>query len=148
MNVGCIVRKGTAYISCYVKVGEGGHYHQIEVVGIIHVSDGEQLARKLSEAIGRGTPVVSPTDWRARVDPQLPKLAGVKSWGVLYRTASSWSISEHQGIYTISGTVRLPRSGWTDDPNQKTNLPPGTTAEEACARMVEILQAAEARGKG
>jgi hypothetical protein len=131
-----------------VEVGKGGVYHQVKVAGIVPVCEGEKLARSLCEAMSLGTPVVSPTDWRAHADPQLLKLAGVKSWGVLYRTASSWDISDHLGGYKIAGAMRRHGApGWVDDPNQTVRLPPGTTAEEASARMVEMMQKAEARGK-
>ena len=69
------------------------------------------------------------------------KYAGVKSWGAFARGASPWSIEENDGFYQIVGSLRGP-SGWVEDPEQKVELPSGTTIDQVIDRMIAILQQA------
>ena len=141
MYTSCIVRNGAAYISCNVKVGKGGPYHMIDAVGPIPVRETEEFRNALCKAILRGTPVVPESDPRAHVDPGLLKLAGVKSWAALYSKASNWEIWDRGGRYTLTRLRRLGR-GWEEDPAQTIQLPPGTLAEDAAQRLVEMIQVA------
>ena len=141
MNIGCLVRNGIAYISCYVKVGNGGPYHEDDAIGPIPVQNAEDLRRAFHDAILRGSPVVPESDPRAQAKSKMLKLAGVKSWTALYSNASAWKASDYGGHYRLSRMKRYYR-GWTEDQDQTIHLPPGATAEDAAQRLVEMIQAA------
>jgi len=140
MHISCLVRRGIAYISCYVQVGERGPYHEIKIAGPVPVKETEQLQLALHNAILLGTPIVSDSDPRTKADADLRKLAGVKSWSSLYSNASVWNAWDRRGHYQLSRSKRSGR-GWTEDPQQKFDLPPSATAEDAAGRLVEMIQA-------
>jgi hypothetical protein len=72
--------------------------------------------------------------------PVLLKYAGVKTWSAFARGAAVWSIEETGGNYQIVG-YRTHRNGyWEKDPDQKIELPPGSTVDQVIDRMIAILQ--------
>jgi hypothetical protein len=141
MYIDCLIRKGMAYIACYVEIGNRGPYRQADIVGPISVQETIELRRALHDAILRGTPVISESDPRARADAGLLRLAGVKSWATLYSKAFNWEISDYGGHYRLSRLKRVGR-GWEKDPDQTIQLQPDATAEDAAQRLVEMIQVA------
>jgi hypothetical protein len=67
------------------------------------------------------------------------KYAGVKSWSAFARGTLPWGITERDGNFQILGYRRHP-DGWREDPQQKVDLPAGSTVDDAIDRMMAILQ--------
>jgi len=135
------LRKGKVFIPTFGLVHKG-LYRDVEPVAVVDVSDTEGLRRAFRETFARGNP---PTPYYRRdsyPQPVVVKYAGVKSWGAFARGASPWSIEENDGFYQIVGSLRGP-SGWVEDPEQKVELPSGTTIDQVIDRMIAILQQAE-----
>jgi hypothetical protein len=63
----------------------------------------------------------------------------VKSWSAFARGTLPWSINESDGKYQIMGYSRHP-DGWREDPEQKVDLPVGSTVDDAIDHMIAILQ--------
>jgi hypothetical protein len=72
-------------------------------------------------------------------EPVVVKYAGVKSWSAFARGTLPWGIDERDGKFQIIGYCRHP-DGWHEDPEQKLDLPAGSTADDAIDRMITILQ--------
>lgn len=51
-------------------------------------------------------------------------------------------IEEKAGVYRIKGYRRRADRGWEEDPENVVMLPPGSGADDACDRMIAILQEA------
>jgi hypothetical protein len=52
-----------------------------------------------------------------------------------------WGITERDGNFQILGYRRHP-DGWREDPQQKVDLPVGSTVDDAINRMIAILREA------
>ena len=127
-------------------VGPGaGHLH-IEPVAAIPVGDAEGLRKAFLERFARGNAVV-PVPSNADDYPEsfVLKAAGVKSWARFKRGVATWRIGYNDGIYKIIGHRQNDRGTYVQDPDQTITLPPGTSADQVCDRMIEILLAAAAR---
>jgi hypothetical protein len=134
------LRTGKVFIPTFGLVHKG-LYRDVEPVAVVDVSDTDALRRTFRETIARGNP---PTPYYRRdsyPQPVVVKYAGVKSWGAFARGASPWSIKEDDGIYQIAGKLRGP-NGWAEDPEQKVELPSGTSVDQVIDRMIAILQEA------
>ena len=135
------LRQGKVFVPTFGRVDKG-LYRDIDPVDVVDVSDTDALRQALHETIARGNP---PTPYYPRggpyPQPVVVKYAGVKSWSAFARGASPWNIKEKDGIYQIVGH-RKGQSGWVEDPEQKIELPPGTTLDQVIDRMIAILQGA------
>jgi hypothetical protein len=58
------------------------------------------------------------------------------------RGAAIWSIKDYAGTYQIVGHHVHARGSATEDQAQKIILPPGSNANDAVDRLIEILQEA------
>ena len=135
------LRNGIVYVPTVSKT-EAGFYMDGEPVSVVAASDLDSLRRALRDAMERGNPIVSTPPRTAFPRPVLLKYSGVKSWSAFARGASQWSINAKGGKYQIVG-YRTHRDGyWEEDPDQKTDLPPGATRDEVVERMMTILQGA------
>jgi len=119
---------------------ESGAYVDVEPVAVVPVANTEALRIAFLETIKKGNAVVpKPDKWPP---PVVLKYAGVKSWSAFARGASMWSIKESDGNFAIVGDRDHPNGYWKEDPEQRTNLPPGSTVGDAVDRMIAILQKA------
>jgi hypothetical protein len=135
------LRNGVVYVPT-VAVREGGPvYTDIEPVGVVRVTDTAGLRHALLDAISRGnaTVPVPKGKWPA---PVLLKYAGVKTWSMFARNASTWSIEEGDGNYRIFGYRKHPKAYWERDAEQSVKMPPGSTVDDVVDRMIAILQEA------
>lgn len=73
---------------------------------------------------------------------QTDKLLRVLLRRITRGQARSWSLDFHRRIYEIQGFRLVCGGSWLPDPEQRIVLPTGTAADEACARMIEILREA------
>ncbi len=139
MLFSCALKDGVVYLPTVAKT-EAGFYMDGEPVAVVPVANTNGLRRALRDVMGRGNAII-PTPKRNAFPPAvLPKYAGVKTWSQFMRSASEWSIKEKNGKYQIVGH-RAHRDGyWVEDPDQKTDFPPGTTRDEVIERMIAILQ--------
>jgi hypothetical protein len=133
------LRRGVVYVPTVVKADAGG-YMEIEPIAVVPLTDANGLRRAFQAAVSRGNPTVRTPTRDEYPPPAILKYAGVKTWSAFARGTSPWSIVEQGGNYQIIGH-RMHRAGyWEEDPEQKTNFPPGTTIEAVIERMIEILQ--------
>src|SRR5205807_9734130 len=93
------------------------------------------------DAISRGNPPAPQYPRGSYPQPVVVKYAGVKSWSAFARGTLTWGIDESERKYQIIGYSRHP-DGWREDPEQKMELAPGSTADDAIDRMIAILQEA------
>src|SRR5579884_518926 len=142
MHCHCYLRKGVVYIPTQGEIHKG-LYLDIEPVAAIPLSDTKAVHRAFTETIARGNPRV-PLPKQSQIPPPLlPKYAGVKSWSAFARGASTWAISDRDGIFRITGHRKDGR-GWVPDSNTVEAFPPDTTVEQIIDRMIAILQEAAA----
>lgn len=135
------LKNGVVYVPTVSKT-EAGFYMDGEPVSVVTAPDSDALRRALRDAMERGNSIVPTPPRTAFPRPVLLKYSGVKSWSAFARGASQWSINEEGGKYQIVG-YRTHRDGyWEEDPDQRTNLPPGATRDEVVERMIAILQSA------
>ncbi len=133
------LRKGIVFVPTSGNVHKGLH-RDIEPVAVVAISNTDALREALHATVSRGNP---PTPYYPRgsyPQPVVLKYAGVKTWAAFARGTSTWSIKEHNGSYQIVGYRKHPNGHWEEDPEQKTNLPPGTTGDDLVERMIAILQ--------
>jgi len=135
----CYLKKSVVYVPTVVKL-QTGAYVDVDPVAVIPVGDTQGLRRALVDTIARKNAIVPPPPKDNWPPPVLLKYAGVKTWSAFARGASQWSIKEDDGKYQIVG-YRTHREGyWVQDPDQKTELPAGTTRDQVVDRMIAILQ--------
>ncbi|MHB8648522.1 MAG: hypothetical protein ACYDAR_22295 [Thermomicrobiales bacterium] len=143
MYIQCFLRKGVVYMPLLAAVGPGAGYRHLEPVAVIPAGDAASLRNAFLERFARGNPVVPE---RSRPDdypePVVLKAAGVKTWARFGRGVSIWMIGYEDGIYKIIGHCKNPQGVYVQDPDQVITMPPGTSADHLCDRMIEILQAA------
>jgi hypothetical protein len=77
--------------------------------------------------------------------PVLLKYAAVRSWSAFARNTLLWSIEDEGGVFQIVDYRKHPKGYWQEDPDQKTQFPPGTTIDGVIDRMIAILQDAAQR---
>jgi hypothetical protein len=119
-------------------------YRDIEPVAVVDVSDAGGIRQALHATVARGNP---PTPYYPRgvyPEPVVVKHAGVKTWSAFARGTSTWSIREDDGKYQVVGYYMHP-DGWAEDPEQKSEFPPGTSIDIVIDRMIAILQEAATR---
>ncbi|WP_189049967.1 hypothetical protein [Aliidongia dinghuensis] len=127
------------YLPTWAKTVDGVYLAQ-EPLAVVSVRDTPELELAFKEKFLHGNPRIPRPDFRA-LKPIFETHAGVKSWSSFERGAASWSVTERDGIYEICIGRRCRNGGWEDDHERKVIFPPGTTLDEACRRIVEIIQA-------
>jgi len=139
----CYLRDGIVYVPTVARRKSEPIYTNIEPVAVIPVSSLEDVRRALLETIARKNVVIPDRDPKAlRAPPLLPKYAGVRSLSAFYRNASTWSISEDDGVYKILNYRKHSKGYWQEDPAQEIQFPVGTTVDDVVDRMISILQEA------
>jgi hypothetical protein len=138
----CIVylRDGVVYIPTQARLDAGGHMGS-EPVEVVPVSDSSQLREAFGRCFARGNPMRAMPKTRADWPPSPTlKAARLKSWSTFEKGLSTWSIVEANGAWQICGHRKLQGRGTVEDATQKTEFPPGSTAEDVISRMIAILQ--------
>jgi hypothetical protein len=133
------LRNGVAYVPTVVKLRTGA-YVDIDPVAVVPVANTEGLRRAFLDTIARENAIVPPPPKDNWPPPVLLKYAGVKTWSAFAHGASTWSLKEKDGAYEIVGYRTHQKGYWEEDPNQKTNFPPGTPVGDVIDRMIAILQ--------
>jgi hypothetical protein len=132
------LRKGIVFAPTMGLV-PGGPYRDMEPVAVAPLSNPGAVRQALRDAISRGNPPAPRYPPGGHPQPVVVKYAGVKSWAAFARGTLPWGIDETDGTYQIIGYSRHP-DGWRQDPNQKVDLPAGSTVDDAIDRMIAILQ--------
>jgi hypothetical protein len=147
MLIKCYLREGVVYVPTVVRRASGPIYSSIEPIAVIPLADLDSVRQALRESQKRGNAVVpdrAPQDRDA--PPVILKYARVRSWSAFFRTASTWSIRDDDGLFKIIGYRKHPKRYWEQDPVQEINFPPGTTVDDLIERMIAILQETAQRG--
>jgi hypothetical protein len=132
------LRRSVVYVPTVAR-REGGAYTDIEPVAVVPVANTEGLRRALLDAIERKN-IIVPVPKGKWPPPILLKYAGVKTWSAFAGDASVWSIEEKDGAYQIVGYRTHPKGYWEQDPDQRTEFPPGSTVDDVVGSMIAILQ--------
>jgi hypothetical protein len=140
MHFTCHLRKGVVYISTLGKMEEG-FYRGVEPVVSVPVSNDLELRQAFQDTIARGNPIVPRLRPGERLEPPILKYAGVKSWATFVKGTIPISAYVEDGVYRIVRKKNAPDRGWINDPDQTTTLPTGSTIDDLCTRLIEILQA-------
>jgi len=111
---------------------------QREPVAVVPVTDDANLRRVFRELIARGNPTIP----AMRPSEILPKYAGLNSYGAFTRGLSYWTVEDEKGFWQILPWRKAKPRGFVPDPAGKISLPPGTSVDALCDRMIEILQTA------
>jgi len=138
MHFNLYLRRGTIFIPTTGLV-HNGPYREIEPVAAAPLSNPDAVRGALRAAIARGNPPAPRYPRGGHPQPVVVKYAGVNSWSAFARGTLTWSIDESDGKYQIIGYSRHP-DGWREDPEQKIDLPAGSTVDDAIDRMIAILQ--------
>jgi len=141
MHFSLYLRNGIAFVPTTGRVIPGGPYRDMEPVAVAPVSNAEAVRQALRAAISRGNPPAPRYPRDNFPQPVVVKYAGVKSWSAFARGTLPWGITERDGNFQILGYRRHP-DGWREDPEQKVDLPVGSTMDDAIDRMIAILQEA------
>jgi hypothetical protein len=132
------LRKGIVFVPTMGLV-PGGPYRDMDPVGVAPLSNLDAVRQALRDAISRGNPPAPRYPPGGHPQPVVVKYAGVKSWSAFARGTLPWGIDEREGKYQIIGYRRDP-DGWRQDPEQKVDLPVGSTANDTINRLIAILQ--------
>jgi hypothetical protein len=139
----CYLRDNIVYVPTVARRKSEPIYTNIEPVAVVSVSSTEDVRRALLESIARKNAIVPDRDAKAlRAPPLLPKYAGVRSLSAFYRNASTWSITEDDGVYKILSYLKHPKGYWQPDLEREIQFPIGTTVDDVVDRMIVILQEA------
>lgn len=141
MHCHCYLRKGIVYIPTQGEIHKG-LYLDIEPVAAVPLSNTEAVHRAFAETIARGNPSIPLPKQSEIPPPLLPKYAGVKAWSAFARGASTWAISNRDGVFQITG-YRKDGRGWIPDATAIETFPPGSAADRIIDRMIAILQRAD-----
>ena len=133
------LRNGLLFVPTTGRLLPKGPYRDMEPVIVAPVSNPEALRRAMRDAISRGNPPAPRYPRDGHPQPVVVKHAGVRSWSAFVRGTLPWGIDERDGNYQIIGYRRHP-DGWRQDPDQKIDLPIGSTVDDAIDRMIAILQ--------
>ena len=135
----CYLRKGVVYVPTVGKMETGG-YREIDPVTVVPVFRDVELKSALQEAFSRDNMIVPGLAQAGFPEPVIPKYAGVKSFAAFARGTSLWNIIEDKGIYQIIGQRKMMPRGWQDDSEHSITLPPNSTIDDLCDRLIAILQ--------
>lgn len=139
----CYLRDGVVYVPTMARRKSEPVYTDIEPVSVVSLDSPEDVRRALLESIARKNIIIPNPDPRAlRAPPLILKYAGVKSWSAFFRNASTWNITEDDGVYKILCYRKHPKGYWQPDLGREIQFPAGTTADDVVDRMIAILQEA------
>lgn len=138
MHFSLYLRQGTVFVPTTGLV-DRGPYREMEPVAVAPVSNPEAVRQAIRAAISRGNPPAPRYPPGGHPQPIVVKYAGVKSWSTFVRGTLTWGINQRDGEYQIIGYSRHP-DGWREDPEQKVDLPVGSTLDTVIDRMIAILQ--------
>ncbi len=139
----CYLRDGIVYVPTVARRKSEPIYTNIEPVAVVPLSSTEDLRRALLETIAKKNVVIPDRDPNAlRAPPLLPKYAGVRSLSAFYRNASTWSITEDDGVYKILHYRKHPKGYWQEDSAREIQFPARATVDYVVDRMIAILQEA------
>jgi hypothetical protein len=133
------LKSGIVYVPIVAKT-EAGFYMNREPVSVVAATNTEGLRYALRDAMEKGNPTIPTPARNAFPRPVLLKYSGAKTWSAFARGASQWSIEEKEGTYQIVGYRTHPDGYWVQDPDQRTELPAGSTRDQAIDAMIAILQ--------
>lgn len=139
MHFHSYLRKEIVYIPTVVQL-ETGACVDVDPVAVVPVANTDALRRAFLDTIKKENAVVPKPDQWPR--PVVLKYADVKTWSAFARSASMWSIKESNGDFQIMGYREHPDGYWKEDPEQRSDLPPGSTVGDVVDRMVAVLQEA------
>jgi hypothetical protein len=141
MLVTCYLRDGVVYVPTMARRVSEPIYTTIEPVSVVPLSSSENVRRVLLETIARKNILIPNPDPKAlRAPPLILKYAGVRSWSAFFRNASTWNITEDDGIYKILYYRKHPKGYWQPDLAREIQFPVGTTADDVVDRMLAILE--------
>jgi hypothetical protein len=139
----CYLRNKIVYVPTMGRRKSEPVYSTIEPVSVVPLENAEGVRNALLEAIARGNITIPTPDRQAlRAPPLILKYAGVKSWSAFFRSASTWSITEDDGVYKIGFWRKKPRGYWEPDLEHEIQFPAGTTVDDVVDRMIGIIQEA------
>jgi hypothetical protein len=137
----CYLREGIVYVPTMAKRESEPIYTTIEPVSVVPLSSSEDVRRALLETIARKNVLIPTPDPKAlRARSLILKYAGVRSWSAFFRNASTWNITEDDGVYKILYHRKHPKGYWQPDLEREIQFPVGTTVDDVVDRMLAILQ--------
>jgi hypothetical protein len=139
----CYLRDGVVYVPTMARRKSEPVYTDIEPVSVVSLDNPEDVRRALLESIARKNIIIPNPDPSAlRAPPLILKYAGVRSWSAFFRNASTWNITEDDGVYKILYYRKHPKGYWQPDLAREIQFPMGTTIDDVVDRMIGILQEA------
>ena len=136
----CYLCEGIVYVPTIVNVSDGGSI-SIDPVVVVSLSDISTLTRALRKALIRPVGTISPLPRDDERPHPVLKYTRAKSWGAFERKARPWSISKHDGSYTIIAWRKARGEGYLYDESRCRKLPKNTSPDEAVRQLIEILAA-------
>jgi hypothetical protein len=143
MLVTCYLKDGIIYLPTMARRETEPVYTDIEPVAVAPLDDLDHVRRVLFESFSRKNITIPSRDAKAsRAPPVILKYAGVRSWAAFFGSASTWNITEDDGLYKILFYNKHPKGYWEPDPGREIQFVPGTTVSDIVDRMITILQEA------
>jgi hypothetical protein len=137
----CYLRDGVIYVPTMARRASEPVYTTIDPVAVVRLIDTEDVRRAVLEAMARKKILIPQPDRKAlRAPPLILKYAGVKSWSAFFHNASTWNITEDDGLYKILFYNKHPKGYWEPDLGREIQFPPGTMVSAVVDRMIAILQ--------
>jgi hypothetical protein len=141
MLITCYLRAGTVYVPTVARRVSGPIYTEIEPIRVVSLRSFDSVRQALRESLKRGNAVIpDPGPRELRAPPTILKYARVRSWSAFFRTASTWSIRDDDGLFKIIGYRKHPKGYWEQDIENEITFPSGTNVDEVIDRMIAILQ--------
>ena len=139
IHLHCWTHEGIVFIPTVVWIKGGGSI-DIDPVAVVSISDRPELTDALDRALIRPIAIMPPLPRDdARPNPVF-KYTRAKSWGAFERKETPWSISKHEGVYTIVAWRKARGEGHLYDENRCQKLPTDASPKEAVRRLIEILE--------
>jgi hypothetical protein len=146
MLVTCYLRDGVIYVPTMARRETEPVYTDVEPVSVAPLDNPDHVRRALLESFARKNITIPSPDANAlRAPPVILKYAGVKSWSAFFRNASTWNITEDDGLYKILFYSKHPKGYWEPDLGREIQFPSGTMVSAVVDRMIAILQDAAQR---
>jgi len=141
MMITCYLRRGIVYIPTVARRATSPIYTNIEPIAVIPLEDLDAVRQALRESLKKGNPIIpDPDPQELRAPPIILKYAGVRSLSAFFRSTSTWSIRDDDGLFKITVYRKHPKGYWEPDPSQEIKFPQGTTVDNVIDRMMAILQ--------
>jgi|SRR6185437_15913958 hypothetical protein len=141
MLITCLLRKDTVFVPTVARRVSGPIYTEIEPIRVVPLNDLDAVREALRESLRRGNAIIpDPGPQELRAPPAILKYARVRSWSAFFRTASTWSIRDDDGLFKIIGYRKHPKGYWEQDIENEIKFPLGTNVEEVIDRVIVLLQ--------